>query len=94
MSHLKILTRQLYVVNCKNRDMRWEKLNIPNYRPTYILSGFLKIYVCESYRKVMLHFNSNGIFVNEESGFRKDSSANTDTVELLRKTLGSHKGDH
>jgi len=26
MSYLKILTRQSYVVNCKNRDMRWEKL--------------------------------------------------------------------
>jgi len=42
----------------------------------------------------MLHFNSNGIFVNEESGFRKDSSTYTDSVELLWKTLGSHKGDH
>jgi hypothetical protein len=42
----------------------------------------------------MLHFNSNGIFVNEESGFRKDSSTNADTEELLWKTLGSHKGDY
>jgi hypothetical protein len=45
MSHLKTLTRQSCVVNCKNRDMRWEKLNIPNYKPTYISSGFLKICV-------------------------------------------------
>jgi hypothetical protein len=42
----------------------------------------------------MLHFNSNVIFVNKESGFRKDSSTNIDTEELLWKTMGSHKGDN
>jgi hypothetical protein len=31
----------------------------------------------------MHHFNSNDIFVNEESGFRKDPLTNTDTKELL-----------
>jgi len=39
-------------------------------------------------------FQLYGILVNEESGFIKDSSTNTDTEELLWKTLGSHKDDY
>jgi hypothetical protein len=42
----------------------------------------------------MLHFSPTGIFVNEESGFRKDSSTNTNKEELLQKTLGSRRCDY
>ena len=62
--------------------MRWEKLKYTKLQ-AYLYFKLICENICESYKKVMLHFNSNGIFVNEESGFRKDSSTNIDTEELL-----------
>jgi hypothetical protein len=55
---------------------------------TYLYFKWISENICEICKKVMLHFNFNGTFVNKQSGFRKDSSTNTnmiwhDTVELL-----------
>jgi len=50
-------------------------MNLSNYRTTSLLTSFSKISVKIIYRSLYHHVNCNHILVNEQFGFRNNSSS-------------------
>jgi hypothetical protein len=59
------------MVNCIKQGYETGRVKYTKLRPTYIFKYIPKFYA--KVMRIMHHFNSNAILVNEESGFRKDT---------------------
>jgi len=58
-----------------------------NYRPISLLTSFCKIMEKIIYKPLYCYLAANGIFVNEQFGYRDKLSTDTATYALLNKVL-------
>jgi hypothetical protein len=63
------------------------KLNMSNYRPISILTSFSKVLEKLLYIRLSEHITKNDILVNEQFGFRAESSTVKATYKLLDEIL-------
>ena len=66
-----------------------DKTEISNYRPISLLPTFSKIIEKIIYRRIYSHLNRNNILAKEQFGFRKESSTEMATYNLLDNILTS-----
>jgi hypothetical protein len=67
----------------KNAD----KLNISNYRPISILTASSKVFKKVIYARLYQHLSQNKILLNEQSGFRNNSSTELASFKLINEIL-------
>jgi hypothetical protein len=69
------------------------KAEISNYRPISLLTSFLKVLEKVIYKRIYHHVNSNNILAMEHYGFRKNSSieiASYNLINNISKALNSN----
>jgi hypothetical protein len=60
---------------------------MPNYRPIFLLTSFSKIFEKVIYARLYQHLIDNNILVNEQFGFRANSSTDKATYQLINEIL-------
>jgi hypothetical protein len=71
-----------------------DKKSISNYRPISLLTSFSKIFEKVIYRRLCQHLFNNNILVNEQFGFRINSSTDTAIYRLLHQVLTALNSRH
>ena len=65
------------------------KMDITNYRPISLLPSFSKIFEKLIYTRLLKHCDSNQILAKEQFGFRKRSSTDLATFNLLNEIISA-----
>jgi hypothetical protein len=63
------------------------KLNISNYRPISLLTAFSKVFEEVICARLYQHLSQNNIFLNEQYGFRSNSSTELVSFKLIYEIL-------
>jgi hypothetical protein len=64
-----------------------DKLNISNYRPISLLTAFSKVFEKEIYARLYQYLSQNDILLNEQYGFRSNSSRELASFKLINEIL-------
>jgi hypothetical protein len=68
-----------------------DKTKTSNFRPISLLTNFSKIFEKIIYRRLYHHINFNHILVNEQFGFRNNSSTEIASCKLISDILFVNK---
>jgi hypothetical protein len=60
-----------------------------NYRPVSLLTSFSKVFENVIYARLHQHIKSNNILVNEQYGFRSNSSTEKASYKLINEILNA-----
>jgi hypothetical protein len=66
-----------------------DKRNLPNYRPISMLPSLSKNFEKVIFNRLYQHVNHNNILVHEQFGFRKGSSTDLASYELINNILSA-----
>lgn len=64
-----------------------DKLNISNHRPISLLTAFSKVFEKVIYARLYQHLSQNDILLNEQYGFRSNSSTESASFKLINEIL-------
>jgi hypothetical protein len=73
--------------NVKPLHKKGDKQNMSNYRPIFLLTSFSKVLEKVKYNKLLQHLNNNKILVDEQFGFRTNSTTHRAIYKLTNEIL-------